>query len=136
MTLSPEFVQAVREGRIEGLTYSIDECIDPLDEHGDAHWIRTPSAPMIIQNGQTPCDLTESESDHLCAHLRRWMESKVWTVTLGPGKSLTVTELIKSRVRPRQDGFIMMTPSSETFAQESELDRHVAAALWVLGREG
>jgi hypothetical protein len=128
MTLSHEFVQAVREGRVEGLEIK--------KQFFDNSEYLVCNDNGVLTLGEPIDDEPSWAIDHLCAHLRRWMESKVWTVTLGPGKTLTVTELIKSRVRPRQDGFIMMTPSSETFTQDTELARHVEAALWVLGREG
>ena len=120
MTLSPAFVQAVREGRIAELT--IDRNFwDNLEFlyvgpeaicHLDADLSEIPNYDFM-------------KFDHLCAHLRRWMEGK------GIGIE-TVSKWGRAELRLFDNG----SHDSTVFAQESELDRHVEAALWVLGREG
>ena len=108
MTLSTEFVQAVREGQIEGLEWcDVEESI------------KTPDCVRVYP--QCP---TVSGADHLCAHLRRWMERKGWGWALDSEEGLVISS----------HGVGATTFLEEWY--ESELDLHVAAALWVLGREG
>jgi hypothetical protein len=130
MTLSPAFVQAVREGRVQGLTIDRVDWDDP-----ESLWIGPEHICNLNDDLSDMPDLYfyAMRIDFFCAHLRRWMESKGLFVAIGPRRTLEVTELINSRVRPRQEGFIMLNPHTEEFTQDTELGRHVAAALWVLG---
>jgi len=114
MTLSSEFVQAVREGKIAGLEWQ-----------ADYHQIRSSLPEMIL-----PRSVQECEADHICALLRRvW-----WNDGAGYEYSLesNALRLYESRIDPDAGPY----QHEEMFTQESELDRHVTAALWVLGREG
>jgi hypothetical protein len=120
MTLSPEFVQSVREGRVSGLEIKKQFFDDSeylvCNDNG------------VLALGDPIDDEPSWAIDHLCAHLRRWMVAKSYHVATGYTADTCDLQLF--------DGPGPDDPSLNVFEGITELDRHVKAALWVLGREG
>ena len=115
-----KFVEAVKAGRIDGLTYEEKESFNA--------WIATPCDEFLIDGRNRPeYGLLQNEIDHLCAELRRWMEGKGWRCLLA-SDGLTICRLVNDpEGRKRLE--------DPEFKGGTELDRHLAAALWVLERE-
>jgi hypothetical protein len=110
-----EFIENVKAGKIGGVKYQ-------PEIYGGG--IREVSEQLIVD--MTPlilADLTDMTRDHLCAHIRRWLTGKDWTVNLHVAEYLRVYKHYHL---------------SEVFGKGSELDWHIDAANWVIkqGVEG
>ncbi len=94
-----EFIENVKAGKIEGLTAT----------YGEYHksWVLQPLGVYFdcVSDDQ-------ADSDHLCAHIRRWLTGK------GVNWGLYADVLV-------------MDYDHERFDQGSELDWHIDAANWV-----
>jgi hypothetical protein len=110
------FIAAVREGRIEGLSVR--------DDRGTEFFLG-PSSIIgdLRESGDKSIHFWPAMEDHLCAHLRRWMESKGWHCNLSTTQ-LSIGIKSPTRTIPKH------------FKDGTEIDQHVAAALWVLEQEG
>lgn len=73
--------------------------------------------------------MSVSNVDHLCAELRRWMLNH--SPDMFWGMDCASLSLFEPRFTEHNEPY----PHQEMFTNESELDRHLAAALWVLERE-
>ncbi len=97
-----EFVENVKAGRIEGVKYYHNEKY-PLVFVGDVE------LQYYVDDG---CFDDGYQSDHLCAHIRRWLTGK------GVNWGLYADVLV-------------MDYDHERFDQGSELDRHIDCANFV-----
>lgn len=107
--MTPEFLAAVKAGRIEGLTYEDDSM------HGELIWVGT--EPCFLRGG-----MHKSDRSVFCDHLRDWFTAKGWKW------EMSATYLTLELKGPPKH-----TPSH--FMKKNELDRHVAAAMHVLACE-
>lgn len=114
--MNQEFIEAVKAGRIEGLMFPHPDLLATKD-----NWIVERG---MIDGVWRP--LFHMQSDHLCAHLRRWLRGKGWSVTLYEGELLEVVKWDADK----QDPSVWTSRHCEQ--PSSELDWHIAAALFCL----
>ena len=106
--MTPEFLAAVKAGRIEGLAHE-----DNL-KHGELLWVDD-AIPCFLQNG-----LDLEDALILCNFLRDWFTAKGWKWMLNAGGLVTW----KSGIVARED-----------FNVGSPLEWHMSAAMHVLACE-
>lgn len=111
--LFERFIEAVKAGKVEWLS----------------HYDRPNENVLLLLEGHPVAnrchgawhlhDQKQGVRDHLCAHLRRWLTEEGWYWSLQAGG------IALHRVMPPQDDL-------KAFFTGTELDWHIAAALWVL----
>jgi len=83
-----EFVQAVRDGKISGLTLYVDGSPDGTDSETSI-WLDE----WIIWSDKLGTVQDLIVQDHLCAFLRRWMRSKGYGITLNTDSGIVIGRL-------------------------------------------
>lgn len=115
-TLDPRFIDAVKAGKIEGVEHSPYKIGNRTDE------IITVDG-LGISDSFSGWVVSTALADHLCAHLRRWINGRRCDCIL------TSTSLRVAYAHP------FARPVFHHCKDGTELDWHIAAVLWVLEQE-